>query len=84
MNNYSDWEDFEDEMYEEVVRTKKKSSAPKVTLVEKKSQKRKEIIKEVEKPIKPTVSVKNSLGTKKREVSDSDILKIIEALSKRK
>ena len=42
------------------------------------------LIKEIEKPIKPTVSVKNSLGTKKREVSDSDILKIIEALSKRK
>ena len=69
---------------EAVVRTRKKTSAPKVTLVEKKSQKRKEVIKEVEKPIKPTISVKNSLGTKKREVSDSDILKIIEALSKRK
>ena len=31
MNNYSDWEDFEDEMYEEVVRTKKKPKKKKKT-----------------------------------------------------
>lgn len=72
---------------ETVVRSKKKTIMPQVTLVQNKSRpsRSKDLIHESETPISATKQTKTKRinETKKKSVSDDDILKIIEALTKK-
>jgi len=77
---------------EAVVRTKKKTIVPQVTLVQNKTRpaRTRDVINESEdldskriQPVTNTNNTKRVNETKKKSVSDDDILKIIEALTKK-